>query len=639
MCGQTSPSDARATEILSLLRARAADVESLVPEIGERATVIEILRVRHALVRRLDVWEMVPGMVSKELAPTPGKATLDRLNAAIDELEKITRQAGAEGAQWKRYLALDDLRRMMRSGAMPPSDTQQLAREIVSRLERTDLTASQRKFVTSRAVVELSAALRPWTLSTLDPGRLLADLERFESTTQASDARRLANDYLQTTWLTSSTGGLADRLEANYRNANIRLVLTEKLLNRVMPGLSTSTDAVRDQILGIPTRGVSTTSTKVGVKLVPDKERLRIALEANGQVLANTQSTSGPATLRTHSDSFYYARKVVSLDLRGIHTEPAEAECLGTQTRLRGVETSFDGVPLVGALMENVVRSRHAEKEDEVRSELRRKVESQARRKMDSETEIRLEKVNRALEDRIVRPLEQLSLDPQVISAETTDQRLTMRVRLAGQEQLAGHTPRPRAQSDSLFSLQLHQSVFNNICEQLKLNGRTFRLPELRQHIISSLNLENSPFMNDTDRDVAITFADQDAIRVRCEDGRMELSLAVARMTHEDTTWKNFQVRVFYRPEVEGLQARLVRDGIVQLVGGRQLRSQIALRGIFSKVFAKERDLVLIDPKWSTDERTRDLAFSQFSIQDGWIAVAVAEPPQNLAKRKDSQKR
>ena len=37
-----------------------------------------------------------------------------------------------------------------------------------------------------------------------------------------------------------------------------------------------------------------------------------------------------------------------------------------------------------------------------------------------------------------------MSLDPQVISAETSEQRLTMRMRIAGEEQLAGHTPRPR---------------------------------------------------------------------------------------------------------------------------------------------------------------------------------------------------
>ena len=49
---------------------------------------------------------------------------------------------------------------------------------------------------------------------------------------------------------------------------------------------------------------------------------------------------------------------------------------------------------------------------------------------MDTVTEERLERVNRLLQERVISPLDRLSLDPQVISAETSEQRLTMRLRL-----------------------------------------------------------------------------------------------------------------------------------------------------------------------------------------------------------------
>jgi len=634
LCETTKPSDPDAVQILADLRVAAAQVDALVPAINNRSVAIELLRVRHGLIRRLDVWELMPGMfTANSRAAGPGTESMQLLTAKLDELETITRAAGAEGEQWRRYLALATLRALTNpQSGISTTDARRLAQEIRQRINRHDLNEAQRRFTTSQPVVELSAALRAWTLDELDPARLLADLERFESTTRPSDAHSVADDYLQAALISTRDGDLAQRLETNYRNANIRFALSEKLLKRLLPGVSTSTDPVRDQILGIPTRGMSTTSTKVDVKLVPDGKRLRVALEASGQILANTHSTSGPATLYTHSDSSYLARKVVDLDLRGIRTWPAESECIDARTRLRSVSTDFDGVPLVGALVTSVVRSRHAEQESEVRSVLRRKVESQARRKMDSVAEERLEKVNNLLRDRVMMPLQAMSLDPQVISAETSEERLTMRIRLAGEEQLAGHTPRPRAPGDSLMSLQIHQSVFNNVCEQLALNGRTFTLNQLRAHIIKVLNLQNSQFMDATDKDVSITFADSNAVCVHCEDGRIELNLAVARLSNEERTWKNFQVRVFYRPEVAGLQASLVRDGTVQLIGSR-LAAQIPLRGIFSKAFAKDRDLVLVDPKWSADERTRDLMFSQFVIQDGWIAVAVAEPRNNVARQ------
>ncbi len=634
LCEQTAPTDPHASRILAELRSAAAQVDALVPTINNRAIAIELLRVRHGLIRRLDVWELMPGMFTKRTQPArPDAESVQRLAATLDEIETITRAAGTEGDQWRRYLALATLRALTNAqSGISTTDAQRLAVEIRQRISRRDLSDAQRRFTTSKPVVALSAALRPWTLDGLDPARLLADVERFEATTQPSDAHNVADDYLEAALISTRDGDLAQRLETNYRNANIRFALSEKLLKRLLPAVSTSTDPVRDQVLGIPTRGVSTTSTKVDVKLVPDGRRLRVALEASGQVLANTQSTSGPATLYTHSDSSYLARKVVDLDLRGIRTWPAESECIDARTRLRSVSTDFDGVPLVGALVETVARSRHAEQESEVRSVLRRKVESQARRKMDSVAEERLDKVNQLMRERVIQPLEAMSLDPQVISAETSEERLTMRIRLASEDQLAGHTPRPRAPGDSLMSLQIHQSVFNNICEQLDLCGRTFTLTQLRAHIIKTLNLQNSQFMDATDKEVTITFADSNAVCVHCEDGRIGLNLAVAKLSNEERTWKNFQVRVFYRPEVAGLQASLVRDGTVQLIGSR-LGAQIPLRGIFSKAFAKDRNLLLVDPKWSQDERTRDLLFSQFVIQDGWIAVAVAEPRNNVARQ------
>jgi hypothetical protein len=636
LCDHTAPTDERAGELIVELRSAASAVDAMVPQIKERSVAVELLRVRHALIRRLDVWELLPPLFGQETTETgPGQVAEDQLVKALNQLDAITRQAGAEGQQWRQYLALDSLRALTEGDdQVTGSDARHLSREVMSRLSREDLSESQRRFITSRPVADLAAAVLPWTLDPFHAGRLLADIERFEASNRPSDARRLADDYLRTVSLNDASGDLKQRLETNYRNANIRLALAEKLLKRLLPGESMSTDPVRDEILGLPTRGMSTTSTSVNVKLVPDDHRLRVALEASGQVSANTRSTSGPATLYTNSDSTYYARKVVDLDLRGIRTFPAESDCLDARTRLRSVSTDFDGVPLIGGLVESVARSRHAEQQDEVRAILRRKVEAKARQKMDSVAEERLANVNQQLRERVVEPLARMGLEPQVISAETSEQRLTMRVRLAGDEQLAGHTPRPRAPSDSLLSFQIHQSTFNNVCEALDVNGRTYKLPELRAHLIKALNLQNSKFMDETDKEVTITFADADAVRVRCEDGRIELNLAVARLTSEGRTWKNFVVRVYYTPQVEGLHACLVRDGIVQLIGSR-LSSQIPLRGIFSKAFAKDRELMLVDPKWSVDQRTRDLAFSQFVIQDGWIAVAVSEPRDNLARRKD----
>ena len=68
-----------------------------------------------------------------------------------------------------------------------------------------------------------------------------------------------------------------------------------------------------------------------------------------------------------------------------------------------------------------------------------------------------------------------------------------------------------------------------------------------------------------------ITFAAKDAIHVRCNDGRLEITLAIARLSKGPRRWKDFQVRAFYRPVVQGRSVDLGGDGIVQLIGPRMI--------------------------------------------------------------------
>lgn len=629
----TTPGDDRSLTLIAELRMLAAEVDPLLPTVEQRDVSIELLRVRHALLRRLDIWALTPELTLLEDQEfVPSKMEISRLAKAIGGVESLTRLAGAEGVQWHEYLALDDLRKITAdtTGANV-EESRRVAGQVLERIGRANLTAGQRKFVTDGPVSQLARALRPWVRNPFDPVRLLADIERFESTMQTSDARLVAE---QTADVDETLRGLSERLELNYRNANIRAVITDKLIRRMLPAVETRTETVRDQVLGLPTRGASTTETKVDVKLVPNKKRLTFALEATGRIFANTESSATAVTLHTRSDSMFMARKLLDFDVHGVRAWPAESDCLSANTSLRGIDTDLDSVPVARELLQSFARSKHAESQAEVRNLLRYKVETQARQKMDDVTDERVAMLNQQLQDRLMTPLAGLGLDPQVISADTTAERLTLRMRLASDDQLAGHTPRPRAPGDSLASFQIHQSVLNNCSEQLGLNGRTFTLTELRDHIIAKLNLKNSPFMNSVDKDVSVTFAKEDAILVRCEDGRLELTLSVAKLWNSDNSWKNFGVRVYYRPVVSGLTARLVRDGTVQLVGPRlNTRSQIALRGIFSKAFARDREMTLVPTKWSTDERTKDLFFSQFVIQDGWIAAAVSEPKTNVARR------
>jgi hypothetical protein len=354
-------------------------------------------------------------------------------------------------------------------------------------------------------------------------------------------------------------------------------------------------------------------------------------LEIVGEVDALTNSSKGPATFTSKSESVYFANKPLVLDLEGIHVGPAQV-AVYNKTRLRRLQTSFDGIPLVGPLMKGMARSRHDQQSPEFRREIKRKVASKARKRIDAEVDAQLGEVSQRLRRQVLEPLGALSLDPTMVSSETTERRFTMRLRLAGDDQLGGHTPRPRAPSDSLASFQVHETAMNNALERLELDGRTFALPELWKHIADRLNQPQTWETDPDDDDVTIAFAKQDAVGVRCQDGRVMLSLSIAKLRKPPRSWRDFQVRILYRPEVHGRSAELVRDGRIHVSGKRLRRlSRATLVGVFAKIFREERPVILSPERLLSDPKLADLAVTQFVIVDGWIGVALG--PQRTAQQ------
>ncbi len=160
-----------------------------------------------------------------------------------------------------------------------------------------------------------------------------------------------------------------------------------------------------------------------------------------------------------------------------------------------------------------------------------------------------------------------MALGPAVIAAETTKERVSMRLRLASDEELGGNTPRPRAPADCLASVQVHQSALNNVLDQLQLDGATFTLPQLRQRLSNQFHLPDMLRQQTNVEEVKITFASKAAAQVQCRDGQVALTLSIAQLELESRSWEDFQVRVVYRPRAVGRSAELVRDELIELDG------------------------------------------------------------------------
>ncbi len=203
----------------------------------------------------------------------------------------------------------------------------------------------------------LRAELWRWAAEPVSVAALLGHIERYERTGLPSDARRLALDCQNL--LASPVEAqrqLADRVDMHYRNANVRVAVTEKLINDLIPERNLEYAQVNDTVLGRPVSGESLMATELAVRMLPDPKRVRLALEVTGEIAALTTVDAGLARIHNDSKSYYVARKPLEIDMNGISLYPVEIE-VHNDSRVRGVGTPLDSIPLVGSLARGVAKA------------------------------------------------------------------------------------------------------------------------------------------------------------------------------------------------------------------------------------------------------------------------------------------
>jgi hypothetical protein len=307
---------------------------------------------------------------------------------------------------------------------------------------------------------------------------------------------------------------------------------------------------------------------------------------------------------------------------------------------LSGLRTDFDSVPLLGSFAQSIARSQYDQRREDARREVEWRVSRQASEELQRQATPKLERLAQGWREHVVKPLNRFHLRPTIMSQATGEQRIAMRYRLAGDNQLGGHTARPRAPGDSLLSLQIHESAINNALESFALDGRTFELRSLYDALAERLGKPDLKAPDDVPEEVLVTFAEEDCLRVRLDNGKAQVMLSIKELTADDKRWQNLVIHAEYQPATSGLNAQLARIEAVQVAGDRlSTKSQVTLKAIFSRMFTRNRQVRLMPEKIAKDRRLTDLHISQLVIEDGWLGLAVgtkrvaAKPDSGTAKQ------
>ncbi len=588
----------------------------------------KITRAGYATVRRELIWRQVHQIATSDAPPHRNISN----QAAQVRLAKVQARIArsANGEAWREYLRLDAIHDYLRNASMDMRAT--LAHDVLTRMTSPKLTSKQRTILQAPPFSDLEAELRRWVIQPIAYPQLLNDIEQYEQSPSAAVAHRIANAYQAIRWSPDAgIAELAERLDKHYRNANIRVAVRDDLLNRLLPQQEVFEEEVNEEIIGAQVLGNAQASAHMRTVLIPDPQRWRFGLEVEGEVESRTAATRGPATFFNDGYSRYQARTLFQIDRRGIVVSDAEAEA-NMNSELTGFRTLFDSLPVIGWVARGIARQQHDDQTEMAQWVSETRLETRMRERLDSEVQTQLEEAQAKIERKIVTPLEKLDLRPNAVEMRTTKDRLIARYRLAADDHLGAFTPRPQAPSDSMLSVQVHETMLNNTLEQLALDGRRTKLRQLYRDLADAFDRSDLQVPDDIPENITLQFAKTDPVRVHCEDGKLTLSIQIAELKNRRNAWENFEVRAEYIPDSTDLRANLVRDGVVRLIGKRlSFGDQIVLRTIFSRTLSKNQPFNVINSKLAKNPAIADLNVNQFVIEDGWIGVALG--PHRVASR------
>ncbi len=615
-CSDAGACEAKFTNLETLAKA----VDQFVQKPEAAAYKSHLLRARYAMLRRIALWKQVREIVARGADTyTVSLSDSSELSRTLDvvDLRLGTTQLGT---QWRRYLCLDELRLCLQAG--DPEKQRHLARSVLNRLHSPQFDDSQASFMQEASFSGFSDALSRCVDEPVDYSQILESLELYEETNSATCAGDLARYYQVIRWSRSNdVKALADRLNTYYRNANLRVTVSAELLNRLLPGPVTTDEPVRDTMLGAQVRGISRNASHLRVVLTPDQYKWNLGLEVDGTVNSRTAASRGPARFFSNGWSRYAGRKLITVDSQGVHTDSADIRA-NMDMDLNGVETNFDSVPVLGWVARAVAVGQHERNSEEARWIAAAKLRHMASNRINEEVDSKIADAEQEFQKNWLKPLRGLNLQPVVLDMQTSTDELTVRYRLASDDQLAAHTPRPEPPKNNLMSVQIHETALNNTLEQLHLDGQQFDVKSLYQHLANAFQRSEFKLPDDIPDDIVIRFASKNAVRVRCDDNRMGVTLRIAELKNGPRSeWRNFSVRAYYVPDSARVDARFVRDGGIELVGNRDIQ----LRAIFSKVFSSSRPINLVNRELADDPQWSDVKISQFAINDGWIGVALSQ--------------
>jgi hypothetical protein len=620
-----SVSSRTSSTILEQLSGKVLELDQIINVIHQQFDDLQVAqtlisrlrRLRYDMEKRIVIWRSI------EKLPTHTNRISDMRLASRQQLRFDNLDA-----QWQSYLKIPQLQNALESLTPNAAAKKAAARLTLARMVSPVLSRAQRNYLDNTVSATLISNLKEVASGDVDQYKLLKAIEWNEQNPSGVASHYINDQFQNLMWSQNADRQLAAaQLQAHYRNANVRLAVSQNMLNRLIPASPAVNEPVREQVLGADVRGRSQIRNRLSVQLVEDPSRIALQLHTDGEVDSNTVAKRSGFEIRNEGIAKFQAFKKFTLDRMGKFSSDSPVASAQAKQRLIGIRSKLDPFPVVNWIARKVAKKKLAQQTPEATMLLEQKIEQSASLKLQQGVESQVAQMQAYLKVNLLEPLVSMDLNPEALQLATTRKRIVMRYRLAGIDQMAADSPRPADSEFDYLSMQLHQSLLNNAIERIEIESQTFTPQSLLQHLSEVIGFNPQNAQADNNRDAEFVFANYDAIRIDFVDGKVRIELNLKSLqVGKGKKWRNITISSTYAPTVIGSQVRLTQEGRIGVKGKRfRIGDQIAVRAIFKVVLPASYQFDTVPKKLADRLNGYALEIRNLNIADGWVGLTYDE--------------
>lgn len=642
---------------LSLLRSQAGALQAGAVEAADpqMRSSMNVLAAR--LLRRVELFTAILDAVTVDAGATRQSHLASAYSQAMNSFNQLRNQLSRmrNNEPWFEYIEAPALEAALAAQGTDPAALELIARvqeKLAARHRLTDVQAAflgRSMFMNLQSALEgvLAASAMPEGLTYSDTLRalgteLVAATEQYQTEISSSSSAAIRRIVSQWNLVAMDGGaGLAAVVNSQYFNYNVRITVSEGLMQRIANERRREGERIDQQQNCMTITGRQCTTTDVTVDFRPCDTTARFTVILNGRV--STRATADVACISIYSNGChcFHAEKDVCFDGFDFCMSPARVGARANN-QMVGASSTVSRVPLIGRCVDNAALNAAEGKKEEtdaqVASQIRREVASQFNRELHRQ----FHDAPYRIEDEFYGPLREQGIMPETISLSSTDDAMLARARVMEPHEVAGNLPyaAPLLPSAGIV-VQMHESALNNGFDRMDLAGRVMTETEFQQEIEQRLSdlLDEEVDLPDPVAEPGaegqvntFIFAEEDPLRFVFEDNTVYIILRTGLQRDTgDIPTKKITVPMVFSVEETGIvsRVRLSADGNPEIrvepaaptTPAAHLREAPIMRGIIQRSIqesTRERRLEL-----DIEDKMIELFVQQIQVADGWLSVIL----------------